>query len=445
MPPFTFAPAAKLAEVAQLSIGHQDWETALAAAQDLGATHKGAAAQVVADIMSALQAHGGSISAVAAGMALLRAANQHEDTVKARVLHCSYCSCCMLSDCRQRQCGLCVPASSSLCITVHPALCACASVTGCAGWLQLFDLLEAHCAELLQPDHLHMAFLAWLHLGDTTAAADAISRHEPLAAAWSAAQQQLAFKSALSALNQSPFAYASLKAALQVWLLAVSTNLPDRHQRLHDLLTALLSKDRLLDAHKVGNTPSNTGLISCSNTASCAELSHIHRQCITSFVSMPDIHRSITAASADAIQLCCPLRSSMHFVVRRTKAPCVSIFYENTAIKLTPVCLVLQLLQKASQYGALQADAIEPVLAAILKQGAVNTSPHVTAVTQDLLAMLKQSSGDRWPIPLRPATASLLAEALLQEPGQPDVTHLFEARSAAEQVWLTLYSCNTCT
>ena len=99
-----------------------------------------------------------------------------------------------------------------------------------------------------------MVFLAWLQLGDATAASDAITRREPLAAAWTALQQQTAFQIALRALKQAPFAYASLSAALKVWLLAVSSKLPDRQQQLHDLLTALLSKDRLPNTHKVGNT-----------------------------------------------------------------------------------------------------------------------------------------------------------------------------------------------
>lgn len=139
-------------------------------------------------------------------------------------------------------------------MAVHLLPCACASVTGCAVWLQLFDLLEAHSAQLLQPDHLHMAFLAWLHIGDTTAAADASRRHEPLAAAWTAAQQQTAFKSALATLKQAPFAYSALRAVLQMWLLAVSNNLADRQHQLRDLVMALLSKDRLPDAHAVSYT-----------------------------------------------------------------------------------------------------------------------------------------------------------------------------------------------
>lgn len=136
-------------------------------------------------------------------------------------------------------------------LSLHAML---ASVTGCAVWLQLFGLLEAHSAHLLQPHHIHMAFLAQLQLGDITAACDAVSRHEPLVAAWTAVQQQLAFKGALTALRQRPFAYALLRATLQVWLLAVSSNLPDRQQQLHDLLMALLSKGRLPDAHKVRST-----------------------------------------------------------------------------------------------------------------------------------------------------------------------------------------------
>ena len=106
----------------------------------------------------------------------------------------------------------------------------------------------------------------------------------------------------------------------------------------------------------------------------------------------------------------------------------------TSATKLSLVCVVLQLLQEASRYGALQPDAIDPVLAAPLKRDAVNTNLQMTANTHDILAMLKQSSRERWPASLPPATVTLLGEALLQEPGQPNVTHLLKARSTAKQV-----------
>lgn len=89
---------------------------------------------------------------------------------------------------------------------------------------------------------------------------------------------------------------------------------------------------------------------------------------------------------------------------------------------------MLQLLQKASKHAPLQADDIESVLAASLKQDAVSSNMQLS---HDLLAMLKQTRGVQWPTSLQPETASLLAQALLQEPGQPDVTHMFEARTSA--------------
>ncbi|KAL3161697.1 hypothetical protein ABBQ38_008796 [Trebouxia sp. C0009 RCD-2024] len=278
-------PAAKLAEVAQLSLQRQDWDTALAAAQDMAAAKPRAAAQIVTDLMDGIQTQGGSISAFAAGMTLLHAAHQHEDTVR------------------------------------------------------LFGLLEAQSAELLQPGHLHMAFLAALHMGDATAACDAATRHAPLAAAWTAHQQGHAFNSTLRLLQQQPSADAATHAALQVWLLAVSNNLPDKQQQLHDLLMALLSKGRLPEAHQV--------------------------------------------------------------------------------------------LQTANTHAALQPEAVDPVLAASLKKDAGSSTPGMTARSRDLLAMLKQAAGVQWPTSFAPATASLLAQALLQEPGQPDVTCLFEARTTA--------------
>ena len=63
----------------------------------------------------------------------------------------------------------------------------------------------------------------------------------------------------------------------------------------------------------------------------------------------------------------------------------------------------------------------------------------MTDRSRDLLTMLKQTAGDAWPDPLQEATVSLLAEALLQESDQSDVTHLFEARTSASLVlffWL---------
>ncbi|KAL3161708.1 hypothetical protein ABBQ38_008807 [Trebouxia sp. C0009 RCD-2024] len=278
-------PAAKLAEVAQLSLQRQDWDTALAAAQHMAAAQPRPAALVVTNLMDAVQTQGDSISVAAPGMALLHAAHQHQDTVR------------------------------------------------------LFELLEAQSAELLQPGHLHMAFLAALHLADPTAACDAATRHAPLAAAWTAHQQGAAFHSTLQLLQQQPSAYAALHAALQVWLLGVSNDFSDKQQQLQDLLMALLSKDRLPDAHK--------------------------------------------------------------------------------------------LLQTASKHAALQADAVDPVLAASLKQDAGSSTPGMTARSRDLLAMLKQAAGVQWPTALPPATTLLLAQPLLQEPGQPDVGHLFEARIAA--------------
>lgn len=131
------------------------------------------------------------------------------------------------------------------------SLCPC--LTGCAAVLQLFRLLEAQSVQVLQPGHLHMAFLAHLQLGDATAACDAATRHAPLAAAWTAQQQGRAFNSALRVLQQQPFAHAALRAARQVWLLAVNNSLPDMQQQLYDLLLALLSMERLSDAHKVGS------------------------------------------------------------------------------------------------------------------------------------------------------------------------------------------------
>ena len=89
VPACTFPSTAKLAEVAQLSVERQQWATAMAAAQDLAATNAEAAAQVAADIMHTIQTHSGPISTLAAGMALLHAADRRRDTVKVSLLHCT--------------------------------------------------------------------------------------------------------------------------------------------------------------------------------------------------------------------------------------------------------------------------------------------------------------------------------------------------------------------
>ena len=83
--------------MAQLSLQRQDWDTALAAAQDMAAAKPTAAAQLVVNIMDAVQTQGGNISAVAAGMALLHAAHQHEDAI--RVSLCTAGQCMVLTTC----------------------------------------------------------------------------------------------------------------------------------------------------------------------------------------------------------------------------------------------------------------------------------------------------------------------------------------------------------
>lgn len=111
--------------------------------------------------------------------------------------------------------------------------------------------MEVQCVEQLQPEHLHVTLLAWLGLGDYTAALSAFTRHTTLAAGWSREQQRLAFKSASTALNRTPKSHAALRVAQRVWVIRVSNNLPDRQAQLHDLLGLLLSKKRLPDAHEV--------------------------------------------------------------------------------------------------------------------------------------------------------------------------------------------------
>lgn len=117
--------------------------------------------------------------------------------------------------------------------------------------LQLFGLLEVECPEVILPQHLLVACLAWGGLGDTAIALDGMRRHEPLAEAWTAEQQQLAFQSMLSALKQKAANDSAVHAAQHVWMIAVSNNLPDRQPQWHELVLVLLRKGRLPVAHKV--------------------------------------------------------------------------------------------------------------------------------------------------------------------------------------------------
>ena len=127
-------------------------------------------------------------------------------------------------------------------------------------WLQLLGRLEAQCPELIQADHIYMACLAWGHLGNTASALDGVRRHEPLTAAWTAEQQQLAFQSMLSALKLKASDDSAVQVTQHVWMIAVSNNLSDRQQQLHDFVMALLAKGCLPKACEVSDL-----LHSCSN------------------------------------------------------------------------------------------------------------------------------------------------------------------------------------
>ncbi|KAL3162334.1 hypothetical protein ABBQ32_010017 [Trebouxia sp. C0010 RCD-2024] len=90
-----------------------------------------------------------------------------------------------------------------------------------------------------------------------------------------------------------------------------------------------------------------------------------------------------------------------------------------------------QVLQQAAQLGALQADLVEPVLAKSLQQDARSRSSQMSNRSRRLLTMMKQTAGLHWPQHLHEATASLLTEALLQEPHPLEIAHMFEERTAA--------------
>ena len=95
---------------------------------------------------------------------------------------------------------------------------------------------------------------------------------------------------------------------------------------------------------------------------------------------------------------------------------------------------LLQLLQQAAQYGALEAGVVEPVLAMSLQQDDCSKGGQMTDRSRSLLTSVKHTAGSTWPEALQEATVLLLVEALLQESGQLDVTHLFEARTSVSLV-----------
>lgn len=105
---------------------------------------------------------------------------------------------------------------------------------------------------------------------------------------------------------------------------------------------------------------------------------------------------------------------------------------------------VLQVLQQAAQLGALQADLVEPVLAKSLQQDARSRSSQMSNRSRRLLTMMKQTAGLHWPQHLHEATASLLTEALLQEPHPLEIAHMFEERTAASLVPSSVASTSTC-
>ncbi|KAL3141226.1 hypothetical protein ABBQ38_003567 [Trebouxia sp. C0009 RCD-2024] len=125
------------------------------------------------------------------------------------------------------------------------------SISVAAAAMPLFGLLEAQCTKRIQPDHLYMACLAWAHLGNTTAALEALRRHEPLTAAWTAEQQQLVFHSMLRLHEPKLPDDSAIQVTQHVWMVAVRNKLPDRQPQLHELVMALLSPGRLPMAHQL--------------------------------------------------------------------------------------------------------------------------------------------------------------------------------------------------
>ena len=100
---------------------------------------------------------------------------------------------------------------------------------------------------------------------------------------------------------------------------------------------------------------------------------------------------------------------------------------------------VLQVLQLASQHCKLQPKEIEPVLLLSLQFDATRSPWHMGAESHEMLTLLKHAASQpSWQVCLQPATAMLMAEALLQEPGQPGVAELYQLRRSAVQVSCSL-------
>ena len=118
----------------------------------------------------------------------------------------------------------------------------------------MFSLMEAQSPAHILPEHLHMALMAWLHLNNAEAAQRAAASQSALTAKWSAAQQQAAMSATLQLLQSRPSDLVAAQCAQQVWMIAVSNNLPDRDSQLQACVTALLSDQRSSEAYQVSTS-----------------------------------------------------------------------------------------------------------------------------------------------------------------------------------------------
>ena len=157
-----------------------------------------------------------------------------------------------------------------------------------------------------------MTCLAWAHLGDTASALDGLRRHEPLAEAWTAEQQQLAFQSMLRALKQKASNDTAFQITQRVWMIAASNNLPDRHLQLHDFVMALLRKGRLPAAHQV-----NLLLRSCSKQHLHEASGHRWCKSLCVYMGYPSLRASVLCANPSRLTVAaCPEELSHSLIAR---------------------------------------------------------------------------------------------------------------------------------
>ena len=118
--------------------------------------------------------------------------------------------------------------------------------------LQLFTLMQAE-GSCVTAEDLQLALLAYIHLTDPAAAHATLRKHDALAAAWTAQQQQPVFDAALELFGVVPKA-AVLLIARDTCMHGVVGQLPHASMQVHDLVMAMPPHKRLSEAFTVSCT-----------------------------------------------------------------------------------------------------------------------------------------------------------------------------------------------